>query len=77
MEGQLEYQGSQLCVHVENTNDIEQLYNMVKYIDGAVAYWQQVGDKQQIEFFTAAQEHWKTKVNVTVRKVATKNRIQL
>lgn len=71
------YAGSQLQTHVENTNDIEQLYNMVKYIDGAVTYWEQVGDKEQIEFFKAAQEHWKTKVKVTVRRVAKKNKIQL
>lgn len=65
----IQYEGSELWKNVEFTNDIEQLNNMVRYIDGAVCYWEQVGDQQQIDFFKSAQSHWMTKVRVKVRKV--------
>lgn len=62
------YKGSELYKNVEYTNDIEQLHNMVKYIDGAVTYWEMVGDQDNLKFFKQAQQHWLTKVKVKVRK---------
>lgn len=62
------YEGSELWKNIEYTNDIEQLSNMAKYIDGAVNYHEQIGDKDNADFFRKAQKHWQTKVKVKIRK---------
>lgn len=62
------YEGSELWKNVEYTNDIDQLYAMVRYIDGAVLYHDTIKDEDNLKFFKKAQEHWLTKVKVKVRK---------
>lgn len=64
----IKYEGSELWKNIEYNNDIEQLYNMSRYIDGAVIYHKTTGDKDNEEFFTAASDHWKTKIQITIRK---------
>lgn len=61
------YEGSELWKNIEHTNDLEQLSNMARYIDGAVTYHEQNKDEENAEFFRQAQRHWQTKVKVKVR----------
>lgn len=63
----IKYEGSELWKNVEYTNDIEQLSNMARYIDSAIVYHNQRGDKENENFFIEAQAHWQTKVKVTIR----------
>lgn len=67
----IKYKGSELWKNIEYTNDLEQLSNMAKYIDGAVVYHEQNKDDDNANFFKEAQSHWQTKVKVKIRK--TKN----
>lgn len=62
------YKGSELWKNIEYTNDIDQLHNMSKYIDGAILYHQSLADNDNVKFFQSASEHWMTKVKITVRK---------
>lgn len=64
----IKYEGSELWKHVEYTNDIDQLINMSRYIDGAVLYHETTGDEENATFFKEAQKHWMTKIKVKVRK---------
>ena len=61
------YKGSELWKNIEYTNDIDQLSNMSKYIDGAVLYHETIKDEDNLRFFKEAQTHWMTKVKVKVR----------
>jgi hypothetical protein len=64
---EIKYIGSELWKNIEYTNDIDQLTNMSKYIDGAVLYHRTVNDENNLTFFLKAQDHWLTKVRVKVR----------
>jgi hypothetical protein len=63
----IEYKGSELWKNIEYTNDIDQLSNMSKYIDGAVLYHETIKDEDNLQFFRKAQEHWISKVMIKVR----------
>jgi hypothetical protein len=64
----IKYKGSELYKNIEYTNDIDQLHNMCKYIDGAIGYHQCLGDIDNIDFFKEAQKHWQSKVKIVIRK---------
>ena len=69
----IEYKGSECWKNIEYTNDIDQLSNMVMYIDGAILYHRTIGDEDNLQFFQKAKEHWMTKVKIKVRIRKSKN----
>jgi hypothetical protein len=64
----IQYKNSEVWKNIEHTNDIDQLYCMVRYIDGAIMYHHMQGDKDNEMFFQEAKDHWLTKVKIKVRK---------